>query len=351
MDTTIPAATAAKKQKPKLGMYLLKLRTFIALFLVVAYFGVMAPNFLTMANLVIMAKHVAIYALLAIGQTLVIITGGIDLSVGSIVGLTGMVAGGLLYKGLHLSIFGVTIYFHLPMVIIITLLVGVLVGVCNGILITRFKVAPFIATLGLLYIARGAALLISNGATFPNLVGSPALGNTGFPWLGEGTIIGVPASIWIMILLSGVAAYIATKTPLGRHIYSVGGNERAALLSGVRINRVKMFVYMFAGFCSAISGLIIASELVAANPMSGNTFELTAIAAAVLGGTSLMGGSGTIGGTIIGAFVIGLLNDGMVMMGVSSFWQMVMMGLVIIAAVVVDQFQRDLQHKAALQEN
>jgi erythritol transport system permease protein len=349
--TATDATPVTKKQTIKIGMLLLKLRTFIALFLVVVYFSIMAPNFISMANLVIMVKHVAIYAFLAIGMTFVIVTGGIDLSVGSIVGLAGMVAGGLIYQGLHLPIFGVTIYFHLPMVIIITLFVGVLCGGCSGFLITRFNVAPFIATLGLLYIARGAALLLSDGKTFPNLVGSQEIGNTGFPWLGTGTIVGVPVSIWILILLGVAAAYIAAKTPLGRHIYSVGGNERAALLSGVRVNRVKMFVYMFSGFCSAIAGLIIASQLVASHPMSGHMFELTAIAAAVLGGTSMAGGRGTIGGTIIGAFVIGVLGDGMVMMGVSSFWQMVIKGLVIVAAVVVDQFQRNLQSKAALQED
>lgn len=329
-------------------MLLLKLRTFIALFLVVVYFGIMAPNFISMANLFIMVKHVAIYAFLAIGMTFVIITGGIDLSVGSIVGLAGMVAGGLIYSGLHIPFWNVTIYFHLPMVIVITLAVGVLCGAVNGILITKFKVAPFIATLGLLYIARGAALLLSDGKTFPNLVGNEALGNTGFPWLGEGTILGIPVSICILIVFVIVTSYLAKRTPLGRQIYSVGGNERAALLSGVRVNRVLMFVYMFAGFCAAIAGLIIASQLVASHPASGETFELTAIAAAVLGGTSLAGGRGTIGGTIIGAFIIGVLGDGMVMMGVSSFWQMVIKGIVIVAAVVVDQFQRKLQSKAAL---
>ncbi|THB73070.1 MAG: ABC transporter permease [Desulfobulbaceae bacterium] len=332
-------------------MLLLKLRTFIALFLVIAYFSIMAPNFLSMANMVILVKHVSIYAFLAIGMTFVIITGGIDLSVGSIVGLAGMVAGGLLYNGLHIPFLGVTVYFHLPMVILITLAVGVLCGAFSGLLITRFNVAPFIATLGMLYIARGTALLLSDGKTFPNLVGKEELGNTGFPWLGSGTILGIPVSICILIILGIAAAYIAGKTPLGRHIYSVGGNERAALLSGVRVNRVKMFVYMFSGFCSAIAGLIIASQLVASHPATGEMFELTAIAAAVLGGTSLAGGRGTIGGTIIGAFVIGVLGDGMVMMGVSAFWQMVIKGIVIVAAVVVDQFQRNLQSRAVLQES
>ncbi len=351
LDTVSGPAETISTNKLKFGMLLLKLRTFIALFLVIAYFSIMAPNFLSMANMVILVKHVSIYAFLAIGMTFVIITGGIDLSVGSIVGLAGMVAGGLLYNGLHIPFLGVTVYFHLPMVILITLAVGVLCGAFSGLLITRFNVAPFIATLGMLYIARGTALLLSDGKTFPNLVGKEELGNTGFPWLGSGTILGIPVSICILIILGIAAAYIAGKTPLGRHIYSVGGNERAALLSGVRVNRVKMFVYMFSGFCSAIAGLIIASQLVASHPATGEMFELTAIAAAVLGGTSLAGGRGTIGGTIIGAFVIGVLGDGMVMMGVSAFWQMVIKGIVIVAAVVVDQFQRNLQSRAVLQES
>ena len=165
------AGSDKKKSDLKLGMLLLKLRTFIALFLVVVFFGVMAPNFLSMANMVIMVKHVAIYAFLAIGMTFVIVTGGIDLSVGSIVGLAGMVAGGLILKGLHIPFWNVTIYFNVPMVILITLTVGVICGAISGFLITRFKVAPFIATLGMLYIARGAALLLSDGETFSHLVG------------------------------------------------------------------------------------------------------------------------------------------------------------------------------------
>jgi len=339
------------KQSLTPGMVLMKLRTFIALIIVLGFFSATAPNFLTTANLLIMAKHVAINAFLAIGMTFVIVTGGIDLSVGSIVGLAGMVAGGLIYHGLHLPMFGVTIYFHVWVIIIITLALGMLVGAVNGFIITRFNVAPFIATLGTLYIARGFALLLSGGKTFPNLVGKEELGNTGFPILGAGTFLHIPLSIWILVIVGIITAYLATKTPLGRHVYAVGGNENAARLSGIRVNRVKMFVYMLSGFCAAIAGLIIASQLVASHPATGETFELNAIAAAVLGGTSLAGGRGSIGGTIIGAFVIGVLGDGLVMLGVSSFWQMVIKGLVIIAAVVVDQLQRKMQAKAALQND
>jgi erythritol transport system permease protein len=204
-------------------------------------------------------------------------------------------------------------------------------------------VAPFIATLGTLYVARGTALLMSGGATFPNLVGKPELGNTGYPIIGTGTLFGIPLSVLLLIVMALIAAYVAQRTPFGRRVYAVGGNERAAALSGVRVNNVKLAVYMISGVCAAVAGLIVSSQLVASHPASGETFELNAIAAAVLGGTSLSGGRGMIGGTIIGAFVIGVLSDGLVMMGVSEFWQMVIKGLVIIAAVVLDQLQRRLK--------
>ncbi|MBX2830561.1 MAG: ABC transporter permease [Rhodospirillales bacterium] len=349
MTSIASAGTASGNSNQTWLLLLLKLRTFIALIVVFAFFAFAAPNFLSAANFVIMSKHVALNAFLAIGMTFVIITGGIDLSVGSIVGLCGMVAGWLILNGVDIGI-GYTLYFNIFEIFAITLLVGVLFGAINGALITKLNVAPFIATLGTLYVARGLALLSSDGATFPNLVGNPEYGSNGLSVLGSGNFMGIPVSIWILIAVGCGAAYIAGRTPLGRHIYAVGGNEHAAALSGVKVNRVKMFVYMFSGFCAAIVGLVISSQLVAAHPATGETFELNAIAAAVLGGTSMSGGRGRIAGTIIGAFVIGILSDGLVMMGVSSFWQTVIKGLVIIAAVVVDQAQQRLQAKVALQQ-
>jgi len=345
---TAPSVSAAPAGNDvSVALLLLKARTFIALIAVVAFFSAAAPNFLSTANLVIMSEHVALNAFLAIGMTFVIVTGGIDLSVGSIVGLCGMVAGWLVLNGVALP-FGYTVFFNTGEIVLLTLGVGVLVGVVNGLLVTRLNVAPFIATLGTLYVARGLALLSSGGATFPNLRGSEEWGTASFPLIGAGSFLGVPVSIWALVAVGLGAAYLAARTPLGRQIYAVGGNERAAALSGIRVNRVKMFVYMFSGFCAAIVGLIVASQLVASHPATGETFELNAIAAAVLGGTSMSGGRGRIGGTIVGAFVIGILSDGLVMMGVSSFWQTVIKGLVIIAAVVVDQFQQRLQQRIAL---
>ena len=328
---------------------LLRGRAFIALIVLVIVFSFLNPTFLTPANIVIMAKHVAINAILGVGMTYVILTGGIDLSVGSIVGLAAMIVGGLLNEGLVLPMFGVIVYFHLWSLILIGLLVGVLMGAINGLIITRFNVAPFIATLGMLYAARGLALLRSNGNTFPNLVGRPELNNTGFPVLGAGDFLSVNYSIWLMILFALVAIFLARKTPFGRQVYAIGGNERAAELSGVRVKRVKTIVYMISGFCAAMVGLIIASQLVAAHPATGTFFELNAIAAVVLGGTSLSGGRGSIGGTIIGAFVIGVLGDGLIGLGVSSFWQQVIKGAVIVLAVIIDQLQVRLQERAAVQ--
>ncbi|MCR6497614.1 ABC transporter permease [Shinella sp. CPCC 101442] len=328
---------------------LMKLRTFIALFAVIIFFSIFAPNFLSTANMILMSKHATQNAFLAIGMTFVIITGGIDLSVGSIVGLCGMIAGGLIMYGVALPL-GYTVYFNIVEVAVIVMVVGILIGAVNGLLITRLNVAPFIATLGTLYVARGMALLYSDGQTLPNLTGREDLGNQGFSYLGSGSILGLPVSVWILIVVALGAAYFARFVPLGRHIFAVGGNERASRMSGIRVNRVKMFVYMFSGFCAAIVGLIISSELMASHPATGTNLELNAIAAAVLGGTSMSGGRGTIGGTIIGAFVIGILSDGLVMMGVSSFWQMVIKGLVIIVAVVVDQAQRRLQQRVTLMQ-
>jgi ribose/xylose/arabinose/galactoside ABC-type transport system permease subunit len=329
---------------------LLRGRTFIALILVIVVFALIAPDYLSAENMEIMTKHVAIWAILAIGQTFVILSAGIDLGVGSIVGLTAMIAGALINVGIRIPQLGVIVYPHTWMVVVISLIAGTLMGAISGLIITRYGVAPFIATLGMLYIARGFAGIINNGYTYPNLVGNAQFGNTGFENLGTGSLLGINYSIWIMVLFAVVAYLVATRLPFGKHVYAIGGNEHSAELSGVPVNSSKVLVYMISGFCSAMVGLIIASQLVAAHPATGTGYELTAIAAVVLGGTSLMGGRGSIGGTIIGAFVIGLLNDGLVMVGVSSFWQGVVSGVVIVLAVSIDEFTARMQKRIALQQ-
>ena len=318
----------------------LRLRAFIALAVMTLVLSLMSPEFLTTGNLSILIKHVAINAILAIGMTFVILSSGIDLSVGSVVGFCGMVAGLLLSRGLVLAPFGVVIYPRAWFAVVLALVAGMAIGGVNGWVVSRLRVPPFIATLGSMYVARGAALLMSEGATFPNLAGEATLGNTGFPWIGAASVAGLPAPVSVMAVLAGIAMFVAARTPFGRHVYAVGGNERAALLSGVRVAQVRLRVYVISGFCAALVGVIIAAQLGAAHPATGTTFELNAIAAVVLGGTSLMGGRGTVGGTLIGAFVIGVLADGLVLLGVSEFWQMVVKGLVIVFAVILDQFQK-----------
>ncbi|MBU6206050.1 MAG: ABC transporter permease [Alphaproteobacteria bacterium] len=318
---------------------LLRYRSIVALFLVIALFAAIAPNFLSVANFMIMAKHVAIVAILGIGMTFVILTGGIDLSVGSIAGLAGMVSGALILNGISLIPLGIVIYPAIPTVILLVLIFGGLVGLANGVLVAQLRVAPFIVTLGMLYVARGSALLMSGGTTFSNLTGAPEYGNQGFSWLGAGQLLGIPVPVWLLGLAAWIAIFTATRTSFGRRVYAVGGNERAAELSGVRTDRIKIWVYVISGVCAALVGMLVASDLMSAHPASGESFELNAIAAVVLGGASLKGGRGTIGATLIGAAVIGVLGDGMVMVGVSEFWQMVIKGAVIIAAVVLDRLQ------------
>ncbi len=322
-------------------LFALRARAVVVLVALLILFSVLAPSFLSANNLSILAKHVAISAILAIGMTFVVLTGGIDLSVGSVAGLGGMVAGYLLTQGITIG--GVVRFPSVALTVILTIAACLVVGAGNGWLVAKAAVAPFIATLGTLYIARGAALLLSNGKTFPNLAGQSTRGNLGFPALGQSFLLGLPLPVWIMLALFAIAFVIAVKTPLGRHIYAVGGNERAARLAGIRVPRVKIFTYLASSLCAALVGLIIASQLEAAHPATGESFELNAIAAVVLGGTSLMGGRGSITGSLIGAFVIGVLSDGLVMLGVSEFWQMVIKGAVIVLAVAVDQLQSRLQ--------
>lgn len=337
-------AVAAEARRLKLFNTVFELRAFIALGVLIVIFGVLSDAFLTVDNLITMTKHVAINAVLALGMLLVILKGGIDLSVGSIVGLSGVVAGELL-GGVKVG--GVVAYPSVWVVVVCCLTVGAFVGTINGVLITRFKVAPFIATLGMLYVARGAALLISDGTTYPDLAGEESLGNTGFSWIGGGRPLGLPVSIWIMVILALLVTLLLRRAAFGRWLYATGGNERAAELSGVPVLRVKTLVYVISGACAAMAGVIIASELTSAAPQAGETFELNAIAAVVIGGAALSGGRGTVRGTLVGAFVIGFLADGLVILGVSTFWQIVIKGAVIVLAVILDQSQQKIQRRGA----
>jgi len=208
-------------------------------------------------------------------------------------------------------------------------------------------VAPFIATLGTMYMARGSALLISNGATLSKLAGSPDLGNTGFLKIGSSAPLGIPTVIWVMVLIAIAIWVLTARTPFGRWLYATGGNERAAGLSGVPVYRVKSWVYMVSGFCAAIVGMCMVSELTSVNGDLGTSYEMNAIAAVVIGGASLAGGRGSVKGTLVGAFVIGFLADGLVNVKVNSFWQIFIKGLVIVLAVMLDQAQEKWKNRRA----
>ncbi|MCW2806892.1 MAG: sugar transporter permease [Marmoricola sp.] len=329
-----------------LGKILLEGRAFLALIVIIVVFSILSPNYLTTSNVLSMASHVAVYALLAIGMLLVILNGGIDLTVGSILGLSGVIAGWLM-QGVRLKALGdVTLFPAVWVVVVLAALVGAVIGLVNGVLVSRFKVAPFVATLGMLYVVRGIALLMTNGLTYNNLDGKPELGNTGFSWLGFNRILDLPIGVIVMVVVAVIVSLVLQRTVFGRWLYASGGNERAAELSGVPVRRVKVWVYVASGVCAAIAGLILSSELTSASPTAGSSYELTAIAAVVIGGAALSGGRGNVRGTLLGAFVIGFLSDGLVIVGVSAYWQTVFTGAVIILAVLLNAVQYRGRRKA-----
>lgn len=324
---------------------LLEGRAFLALIGIIVVFSFLSPHYATVPNFLIMSSHVAIYGILAIGMLLVILNGGIDLSVGSVLGLSGCIAG-FLMQGVTLNPLGVILYPPVWAVVVLTCAAGGLMGAVNGVLIAYLKVPAFVATLGVLYVARGIALLMTNGLTYNSLGGKPELGNTGFDWLGFNRLAGVPISVLVLFALAIVCGIMLSRTAFGRWLYASGGNERAADLSGVPVKRVQVTVYTLSGLMAAIAGLVLSSQLTSAGPTAGTTYELTAIAAVVIGGAALTGGRGTIRGTMLGAFVIGFLSDGLVIIGVSAYWQTVFTGAVIVLAVLMNSIQYGFRRRA-----
>jgi len=327
-----------QKRNTNIVRLILEGRAFFALIVIIAVFSFLSPYYFSLNNFLIMASHVAIFGILAIGMLLVILNGGIDLSVGSTLGLAGCIAG-FLMQGVTLSYFGVILYPPVWAVVVLTCALGAVVGAVNGVLVAYLKVPAFVASLGVLYVARGIALLMTNGLTYNNLGGRPELGNTGFDWLGFNRLGGVPIGVIVLAVLAIVCGIVLSRTAFGRWLYASGGNERAADLSGVPVKRVKIIVYVLSGVCAAIAGLVLSSQLTSAGPTAGTTYELTAIAAVVIGGAALTGGRGTVRGTMLGAFVIGFLSDGLVIIGVSAYWQTVFTGAVIVLAVLMNSIQ------------
>jgi erythritol transport system permease protein len=348
--TPAPAGTPAAEEKKGPGRFnmntlLVEGRALIALIIIIAIFAILSDNYLTANNLTTITKQVAFNAIVALGMLLVILNGGIDLSVGSIVGFTAAVAGNL-FRGVHVPFTNLTMFPSLWVIIVLSIAVGMLVGWINGLLIARLNLAPFIVTLGMLYVARGLTEVLLNGQNITNeLSGQPGLNNTGFFTIFASKPLGLPLAAWVMIVLAIIFSIVLNRTPFGRWLYATGSNERAAQLSGVPVRSVKTQIYILSGLCAGIVGILQMANISSATADLGTFYELNAIAAVVIGGAALSGGRGTVRGTIIGAFVIGFLANGLVIVGVSPFWQKVITGAVIILAVAVDQIQQIAQRR------
>jgi putative xylitol transport system permease protein len=293
----------------------------IALGLIVLALSVLSDNFLTSGNLTNVLRQVSINGILAVGMTFVILTGGIDLSIGSVLALTGMVGASLVVGSKP----------HSPILaILVALAVGVVAGACNGILIAWVRLPAFVVTLGMLSAARGLTLIYSQGMPISNL-------SSGFKFLGQGTFLGIPVPVVLFGATALAAWVVLAYTVYGRRVYAVGGNMRSAHTCGINVRGIIFSVYALMGLLSALAGVTLTARTTAALPQAGVAYELDAIAAVVIGGTSLTGGIGGIPLTVVGVLIIGLLNNGLDLLGISSYYQQVIKGLMIVAAVLIDK--------------
>ncbi|MBS4538848.1 ribose ABC transporter permease [Clostridium sp. D2Q-11] len=305
---------------------LLKYKSIIGLVVFSIIISLLNDRFLTVPNLLNILRQTSINAVIAAGMTFVILTGGIDLSVGSTVAFSGAIAASLIAGG-----------YNVFLSILIALSIGALIGLINGIIISKGKVQPFIATLATMTLIRGATLVFTDGRPIGVGFEGPA---EIFNFIGSGYFLGIPIPIYLMILVFAIAYYILRQTRLGRYVYSLGDNEEATKLSGINTNKIKTSVYMISGLLAALTGIIITARLSSAQPTAGDGYELDAIAAVVLGGTSLAGGVGSIFGTVIGALIIGILSNALNLMNVSSYYQLMAKGLVILIAVLLDRKEK-----------
>lgn len=296
----------------------------VALLVAGAALTVATPNFLSVPNLINVARQISINGMLAVGVTLVLLTGGVDLSLGSVVALSGVVAASFAHPEA----------WPLWMPIAAGLLAGGLCGVLNGLVITQGRVAPFIATLGMMTAARGLALVVSGGKPVSNL-------RREFTVLGAGDEFGLPIPVILFAALAVLASLILNRFRIGRHLYAVGGNETAARASGLNVTGIKLFAYGFCGLCAGLAGTTLAARITTGQPNAGLAYELDAIAAVVIGGASLSGGIGSIGGTVMGALLMGILNNGLDLLNVSAYYQQIIKGLIIVFAVWMDRRNRD----------
>ncbi|AFY44871.1 inner-membrane translocator [Nostoc sp. PCC 7107] len=317
-----PSQNSAASRRKSINNFLQVAGILPILVIICILFSLLSPNFFTTGNAVNILRQASINIVLATGMTFVILTGGIDLSVGSILAVSAVVA-------VLVSLLPALGWLAVPA----ALLTGLLLGLLNGALITFLDVPPFIVTLGSLTALRGAAFLVANGTTVINR-------NINFAWIGNSYVGPIPWLVIIALLTVAVSWFVLRQTVLGVQIYAVGGNERAARLTGIKVNRVLLFVYGVSGLLAGLAGIMSASRLYSATGILGQGYELDAIAAVILGGTSFTGGIGTIGGTLLGALIIAVLNNGLTLLNMSYFWQLVVKGLVIIAAVMIDRLRR-----------
>jgi ribose transport system permease protein len=313
---------------------LVKFQSLLALVMLMLALSIARPDsFLTFDNGLNVLRQISINLCLSIGMTMIIVAGGIDLSVGSVLALSGAVAAGLLKDGIPLPYWNASLQFTVFGAIVAGISVGLGAGWVNGFAITRFRVPPFVATLGMLSVARGLTMLWTGNRPITNL-------GAQFSFMGTGHLLRVPMPIWISATLVIVFVVVTKRTRFGRYLYAVGGNERTATLSGLNVKRIKLLVYTLGGGLAGAAGLLLAARLNTADPKMGAGFELDSIAAVVIGGTSLSGGRGSILGTVLGCLIIGVLNNGLGILGVIPEWQLVIKGVVIIAAVAIDQVGR-----------
>jgi ribose/xylose/arabinose/galactoside ABC-type transport system permease subunit len=297
-----------------------KYGVFVSFLLIFIVLSLVAPGFLTVQNLTTVLRQISINGILAIGITFVIITGGIDLSLGSTVALAGVVAALFAKQGEGI----------LLMSLLSGIITGVLAGVVNGLVVTKGKVAPFIVTLGMMTILRGLALVVSNGRPVSDL-------SDAFNFIGGGSFLGIPLPILIFLAVILVSYVLLERTVMGRYIYATGGNEKAAYASGVNTDKVKMFVYVICGAFAGLAGIVLASRINTGQPNAGISFELDAIAAVVIGGANLSGGIGKVTGTVLGVLIIGIINNGLDLLNVTSYYQQIIKGVIIIGAVLIDR--------------
>ena len=310
------------------GQILQRYGIFIALVVMCLTLAVISENFLSTRNILNVLRQTSINGILAIGMTFVILTRGIDLSVGSVVAFAGLVAASLATTAAT----GMVGNGPYPALLAIAagLAVGMACGAVSGVIVSRFYVPAFVATLGMLSAARGMALIYSGGRPIPSLTEE-------FRWIGTGSVWGIPVPIFLLLGTFAVAHFVLTQTRFGRHVYAVGGNPHAAKVSGLPVRRIRFAVYVIAGALAGLAGMVLAARTGSGLPQAGIAYELDAIAAVVIGGTSLAGGVGRVTGTLIGALLIGVMNNGLDLMGVESYYQQVIKGVLIVAAVMLDQ--------------